>query len=197
MDNSPTSPSSSSAGGVGAAPTSGLSSGGPSLEKLGRSKSRNKNLLTAEAYLNKFLSSTLNETQPYRNNAYPSDITLLTEEHVTQEHLTRFLTHAGLWLAENQFPTRQHPHILSAGVKVEYFKSWKMILKAKFPSHPLLTEGSSQDWHTTMVADFKKQAFRSRKEDPKIAEERTSEAMYRTAIGAHPLARAKFWGKGL
>ena len=146
MDNSLTSPPSSSASGVGAASPSGhLSGGGPSPDDLGRSKSRKKNLLTAEGFLKKFLSSKFNDTQQYRNNAYPNDLSLLTAEHVAEGHLIRFLSHGGLWLAENEFPTRQHPHILSVGVKTEYFKSWKMILKSKFPSHPLLKKGSNQD----------------------------------------------------
>ena len=70
-----------------------------------------------------------------------------------------------------------------------------MILKKKFPLHPMLKEGSNQDWHVTLLTNFKKQANRARKEDPSVAEERSSEALYRTVSGDNSLTRAKYWGK--
>ena len=145
MDASSTSPPAPFTSGVDAGSPSVPFSGAPSPDDLGRSKSRMKNLKTAEAFLNKFLSSKSQHDQQFRNSPYPNHLSLLTEEHLAAEHLPRFLSHCGLWLSDNKFQTRQKPYVLSVKVKSEYFKSWKMILKKKFPLHPMLKEGSNQD----------------------------------------------------
>ena len=139
--------------------------------------------------MNKFLASSSNPAQKHRNTAYPTNLSLLTEQHVSGDHLPRFLSHAGLWLSENNFPTRQASN-LSSAVRIQYFKWWKQILKAKFPNHVLLK--GDQEWHTELLRGFKKQVKRDRIDDPTSAEERTSEPLYRTTVGDDPLIRAKY-----
>ena len=95
-DASSTSPPAPFTSGVDAGSPSVPFSGAPSPDDLGRSKSRMKNLKTAEAFLNKFLSSKSQHDQQFRNNPYPNHLSLLTEEHLAAEHLPRFLSHCGL-----------------------------------------------------------------------------------------------------
>ena len=175
--------------GVSSSAPSAPAPGAPSPEDLGRSANRNKNLKTAEAFLNRFLASASNPAQKHRNTAYPTNLSLLTEQHVSGDHLPRFLSHAGLWLSENNFPTRQASN-LSSAVRIQYFKSWKQILKAKFPNHVLLK--GDQEWHTELLRGFKKQVKRDRIDDLTSVEERTSEPLYRTTLSDTPLIRAKY-----
>jgi len=165
------------------------SPGAISHEKLGRATNRLKNLKTAEGFLNNFLASSSNPDQKHRNTAYPTNLSLLTEQHVSGDHLPRFLSHAGLWLSENRFPTRQDSN-LSSSVRIQYFKWWKQVLKAKFPNHALFK--GDQEWHNELVQGFKTQVKRDRIDDPTSAEERTSESLYRTTAADTPLIRAKY-----
>jgi hypothetical protein len=162
---------------------------GPS--KMGVSDNRDKNIVTARNWLNRYLMSDSESEALYTNNNYPKLLSSFTDEHVEGDHLTMLLEAAGVWLASNAFRTRQNSW-LEKGCKKEFFKNWVIVLTGMFPHHPSFK--CTNDWFPDILKRFMKHCVRSRLDDPAIADERKSEPLYRNVSENKTAVRAKYHG---
>ena len=84
----------------------------PSPCKMGQSDNRDKNILTARTWLNRYLLNDNETNEVFTNTNYPNLLSDLTEEHVEGDNIGILLEAAGVWLATNKFSTRQGPCLL-------------------------------------------------------------------------------------
>jgi hypothetical protein len=164
----------------------------PSPRKMGQSVNRDKNIGTARVWLNRYLMNGSDVPEFFTNTNYPSLLSSLTEEHVEGDNLCIFMEAAGIWLASNEFSTRQGSCLLST-CKKEFFKNWVAVLKIAFPRHPML-QGTTNEWFPDMLRRFMKHCSRSRQDNIAIAEDRKSEPLYRNVSLDKSAIRAKYHG---
>lgn len=142
-------------------------------------------------WLQLYMESHGNENEAYTNNNYPQCLTVLTLEHIENEHVVTFLDSAGIWLASNKFWTQRNTWLADKS-KIDIFKVWIENMKDRFPSHPLVQLGDGRSWFSDSKIRFKAHAERSRTLDPELSEQRKSEAIYRDLGDDHKLRRAKW-----
>ena len=104
-------------------------------------------------WLQDYLQSRGNSNQVFTNHNYPCCLSVLTLEHIEEEHVTLFLESAGTWLSHNKFWTRQNDW-LSKKTKEEIFKVWIENIRDRFPTHPLVQLGDAQNWFQEMKGRF-------------------------------------------
>lgn len=166
----------------------------PSPSKMGQSGNRGKNIVTAKLWLNRYLLNGNEANEVFTNTNYPNLLSDLTEEHVEGDNVGILLEAAGVWLATNEFSTRQGAALL-ATCKKEYFKNWVVVLRDQFPSHALLLRSTVNDWFPEMLKRFEKHCARSRQDNLAISEDRKSEPLYRNIALDNSACRAKYHGE--
>ena len=132
-----------------------------------------------------------NENQVYTNNNYPQCLTVLTLEHIENEHVVTFLETAGMWLASNKFWTLRKSWLANKS-KEDIFKVWIENIKDRFPSHPLVQHGDGRNWFPGVKRRFMSEVERKRTLDPDLSEQRKSESLYRDLGDDNKLRRAKW-----
>jgi hypothetical protein len=166
----------------------------PSPSKMGQSGNRGKNIVTAKLWLNRYLLNGNEANEVFTNTNYPNLLSDFTEEHVEGDNVGILLEAAGVWLATNEFSTRQGAALL-ATCKKEYFKNWVVVLRDQFPSHALLLRSTVNDWFPEMLKRFEKHCARSRQDNLAISEDRKSEPLYRNIALDNSACRAKYHGE--
>jgi len=161
---------------------------------MGQSGNRGKNIVTAKLWLNRYLLNGNEANEVFTNTNYPNLLSDLTEEHVEGDNVGILLEAAGVWLATNEFSTRQGAALL-ATCKKEYFKNWVVVLRDQFPSHALLLRSTVNDWFPEMLKRFEKHCARSRQDNLAISEDRKSEPLYRNIALDNSACRAKYHGE--
>ena len=142
-------------------------------------------------WLQGYLQSRGNSNQVFTNHNYPCCLSVLTLEHIEEEHVTLFLESAGTWLSHNKFWTRQNDWLLKK-TKEEIFKVWIENIRDRFPTHPLVQLGDAQNWFQEMKGRFLKGVIRKRTLDPAVFETRKSKPLYRNLGTENHLVQAKY-----
>ena len=153
------------------------STNNPSPCKMEQSGNKDKNIVTARIWLNRYLLNDNNTNEVFTNTNYPNLLSDLTEEHVEGDNLGILLEAAGTWLVSNAFPTRQGPCLLQT-CKKEYFKNWVVVLRLTFPCHLMLQVSSVNDWFPEMLKRFLEHCSCSQQDNLSISEDRKPEPLY-------------------
>lgn len=164
---------------------------GGQVGRLGLSPSAIEQRKLGLRFLQLYAQSYGNADQVFTNNNYPQCFTVMTLEHIENEHVVPYLEGAGKWLAFNKFWTQRNTWLQDKS-KEDIFKVWIENIKDRFPSHPFVQLGDARTWFTDATARFRSEVKRERTLDPDLSEQRKSEPLYRDLGNDNELRRAKY-----